>query len=345
MSVVVDRTRSSWNRVAEQLWGPAIVAAVVFAASLFGILTRPVGFLAILWPANAILLGIMLRNPALASTASWLAAFAAYLAADLLTGGELNITLWLTAANLVGAITGNRLYHLLPARERRLGSPRSVLYLFLVCIGAALVAALTGGGAARVLFGRDLVSGIELWFVTELVNNIIILPAMLSFPGWRRLLDSMDWRVTRRTALALLPAASLAVSCWLGAVVDGPGVIAFPVPALIWCALSYPIFATAVATMMTCAWMQIAIPAGIIELSALSDTLHSINSVRLGIVLIALAPLTVASINATRNEALMKLSHAAEHDGLTGALARGAFMERGCKTVARMSPGGARRRF
>lgn len=40
-----------------------IMALVVCAASLSGILTRPVGFLAALWPANAVLLGLMVRNP------------------------------------------------------------------------------------------------------------------------------------------------------------------------------------------------------------------------------------------------------------------------------------------
>jgi hypothetical protein len=70
-----------------------IVISVIFMASLFGILTRPVGFLAALWPANAILLGMMVRNPRLATIEGWIAAFVGYIAADLATGGEIGVTL------------------------------------------------------------------------------------------------------------------------------------------------------------------------------------------------------------------------------------------------------------
>lgn len=57
--------------------GPLMLGAVVFCACLFGIYTRPVGFLATLWPANAVMLGFMLLRPETARPLGWFAASAA----------------------------------------------------------------------------------------------------------------------------------------------------------------------------------------------------------------------------------------------------------------------------
>lgn len=311
----------------------AVVGSAVFVASLFGILTRPVGFLAAFWPANAILLGLMVRNRNYASLPTWLAAFIAYLIADLATGSELAITLWLTSANMVGVITGYLLFRQLGDNDCALRRPLSVLYLFAISAAAALAAALTGGGAAKVLFGRDFISGLEFWFVTELVNSLVILPVILAFPGFARL-RLTDRRALGRDELArLLPAALLFCSAAASMVIGGPGAIAFPVPALIWCALSYSVFATSALTLVLCAWMLVAASTGLLAVPISPDALGSTSSVRLGIALIALGPLSVASINAAREELLRKLTHSANHDMLTGTLSRRAFMDQGHEIV------------
>ena len=50
------------------------LGVLVFAACLVGIFARPIGFLSAFWPANALLLGILVRYPALARPAAWAAA-------------------------------------------------------------------------------------------------------------------------------------------------------------------------------------------------------------------------------------------------------------------------------
>lgn len=102
------------------LYNAAFVFAVVLIASLFGILTRPMGLLAAVWPANAVLMAFMIRRQELARAECWLAALLAYLTADLMTGGEVYVTLWLTGANLTGVAVG---YHL--QTSGRGGSPAS----------------------------------------------------------------------------------------------------------------------------------------------------------------------------------------------------------------------------
>ena len=83
-----------------------LVFSAVFIAALLGILTRPSAYLAAFWPANAVLLGLMVREPRLALAHGWASAIARYLAADFLTGGKLLPTLALTAANLCGVVAG-----------------------------------------------------------------------------------------------------------------------------------------------------------------------------------------------------------------------------------------------
>ncbi|MDR7221561.1 diguanylate cyclase [Aminobacter aminovorans] len=305
-----------------------IVAGIVFLASFFGILTRPVGFLAAVWPANAILLGMMVRNPSFATPLGWLAAFVGYIVADLSTGGNFFVTLWLTIANITGALTGYLLFRLVPESDRWLQRPSSVLHLFAICCAVALAASTAGGGAARLLFGKDFLSGITFWFITELVNSLIILPVLLTFPGFRRLRE--HWPASLSPALLqhALPMLVLVASVALAIMLGGPGALAMPIPALLWCSLTYRTFTTSVLTMLLCTWLLISIPANLIPLPELPDPLRSLDSLRLGIALMALCPLTVASINAARVELIERLSRAANHDSLTGALSRGAFIER-----------------
>ncbi|MBX3529318.1 MAG: hypothetical protein KF849_01845 [Rhizobiaceae bacterium] len=75
MSIVSTSPDVHGERGSGSLEGFLIVTGAVVAASLFGITTRPAGFLAAIWPANAILLGIMLRWPSLASVQNWIGAF------------------------------------------------------------------------------------------------------------------------------------------------------------------------------------------------------------------------------------------------------------------------------
>lgn len=310
----------------------AVIALVVFAACLFGILTRPVGFLAAFWSANAILAGLMVRNPRMSTWLGWSGAFTGYVIADLITGTGLLITLWLTAANLAGALVIFWLFRSLTEEDdRRLKRPLSVLYLFLICAAGAAAAALLGGGAAIVLFGRGVLTGYAFWFTTEIVNSIIILPVILTAPepsrfvyAWRRF--EFRWSITLEK---VAPLVALVASVIAGIFVGAPGAIAFPVPALLWCAISYNLFSIAILTLGFSLWQMAAVSLGILPLPESLDLLNSIISMRLGITLLALGPLTVASINTARNDLIRQLQRSATYDFLTDALARSAFMNRG----------------
>ena len=123
--------------------GAVCVAGIVFAASLFGILTRPDGMLAVLWPANALLTAAFVRGRAMNTPLGWCAAFIAYMAADLLTGNDIYTAIWLTGANLAGVAVGVILLRRLSVEDRNLRRPQSVQYLCLTGAGAALAAAIS----------------------------------------------------------------------------------------------------------------------------------------------------------------------------------------------------------
>ena len=78
-----------------------IVGIIIFVCALAGILGRPLFFLAIFWPANAVLLGLFLRYKNLRNIGGWLGAFTSFMLADLVTGNYFILTLFLSIANVL----------------------------------------------------------------------------------------------------------------------------------------------------------------------------------------------------------------------------------------------------
>ncbi|WP_263356260.1 GGDEF domain-containing protein [Acidicapsa ligni] len=324
------------SRSPRQIRHAALIFGVVFAAAAFSTLTRSLGPLSAFWPANALLLGLLVRKPERSSLLAWICAFLAYVAADQLVGNSIWITLWLTGANLAGVLTGLTLFKRLTPDDRRLRRPESVLYLFVICVVAAGVTALVGAGATPIVYGRNPMIGFGVWFTTELANSIMMLPLVLAAPGLplqvlkRQRSGDQPWIKKKR----LIPGGIFLLSIVLASIVGGPGAIAIPVPALIWCAFSYDLFSTAAMTLLFSWWQISNVTASVLALSFSGDAMKQMMSVCLGIALLAIGPLSVACINASRNELLQNLNHAATHDYLTQALARGAFMQHGDSSLS-----------
>jgi diguanylate cyclase (GGDEF)-like protein len=314
-----------------------LVCAVVFLASLFGIMTRPLGFLAAVWPANAILLGMLIANPRLARLAGWLAALAGFLLAGFVTGDTLGTNLWLTGANIGGVAAGYLLFCRLDLQDRRLRGPRSMLQLFLVTTVAAACAALIGAGLVPALFHRNLSTGLAFWFITELSNYVITLPVLLTAPAWSEHRAAGSWRnLSIPSPRNALPVVAVCASLAGAIIVGGPGSIAFAVPALMWCALTYTLFPMSVITFMASLAMLIAESAGMMALPPGSDYIGNAMSFRLGITLIALAPLTITSILAIQKDLLARLDLAASRDGLTGIQTRSVYLDKSAQLLERV---------
>ncbi|SFU89693.1 GGDEF domain-containing protein [Pseudoduganella namucuonensis] len=307
-----------------------LIGVVIYACSIFGIYTAPPGVLAAFWPANAVLLGLLVRRDHPPGLAHWLAAAAGYMLASLYMDHGWAKSVMLACTNMLGVAVGHILLARLDEAHQGLRHPRSMMRFLLVVVGASAAAGVSGIFVNPVLFGGSHAYGFAFWFCTELVSYIAILPVMLTLPDARRWLKDhrrrADWPQWRLEYLA--PLAAFAGSLWLGTQLGGPGAIAYPVPAMLWCALSYSLFATAGITLLFSMWTLLAIASGTLVLGASVDSPQAIMSLRVGVTLTALAPLTVASVMVARNELLERLKYAASHDHLTQVLNRSGFMLR-----------------
>ena len=306
---------------------------LIFGACLVGIFARPIGFLSAFWPANALLLGLLVRYPHLARPPAWLAAAAGYVAADLLTGSAWGMALWLNAANLLGATAGWLVLRRLDERIRRLQRTASALYLLLAALVASTVGALAGCGAAPVYFNAPWTDLLSLWFSTELMNYMLIVPVVLAAPhaddppqatqgGLQGM--SLLWRVA--------PISSLLLAEGIRTVIGGPGMLAFVVPGLLWCALSYSAFTASLLSLVVCLWTMAGVATGVLNFTPAHA--GDVFSLRVGVTLLALGPLAVACASAARADALRRLDYAVRHDDLTGVLARRALLKQGARLLA-----------
>ncbi len=121
---------------------------------------------------------------------------------------------------------------------------------------------------------------------------------------------------------------------WVG----GPGGVAFPVAALLWCALTYTVFTTALISFMSCTVQFAGAAAGFFDVPLEPVHAHSLVSIRPGIALLSLGPLAVAVSNASRAEALARLDRAVARPGRP-VCSRAA---RSCRTRASAQPPGRR---
>ena len=304
---------------------------------MFGLATRSAGLLAAIWPTTAVLLGAMVRWPRLASPVGWATVVIGLPADNILNGGIPADALLQSGADLSAILTGYFLFSRLDAADRCLRHPMSVLYLAAIVVTASAMAGLVGIVAYPILFGRIPMSSWSVWMATELVNYIAILPVVLAFPtiSWRWLVDRRrgarwEWFAPPE----IIPSLALVASCIGGLLVGGPGAVAFPVPALLWCAVTYSLFSTAVLTLLFSAWTLTAISLGDFVVLLDHQSQHTLMSIRLGIALMAIAPITVASVMSARNQLLAGLQHLATHDPLTDLLNRRAFSDIAGKQLA-----------
>ena len=310
------------------LWPVLILFAAVLTASLFGIWSRPTGFLASIWPANAVMSGILLRLPGAARWPGWIAGMAAFLSADLLTGAGLLKAVMLNSANLAGVALAYAIMSRLSPATLQLRQPLSVLYILAASAAGALASGLCGGLAYPFLFGGDFIPGFTLWWVSEVTNYVAILPIFLSAPPLRQWPAARNWlqRPLRREDLA--PLLAVLVSCLGVWGIGGPGGIAFPVLALFWCGLVYPVFLTAVLTLLCSSFALLIISAAHQPGPADHFDLSGLISIRLGVAVIAVAPVMLSVVIADRNKLVTELRYLSNHDSLTGTVNRAAFYGR-----------------
>lgn len=293
-----------------KLTTPLILGLIVFAAALFGIMTRLSGHLSFFWIANAVLLGVMVRQPAFVKPACWVAAGLGFVAADILTGSPWSKSFLLTTANMAGVYAGILMYRWIGCRARMFKNPTCMWHLIGIAAAASAAAAFSGITLSVLRFdpiygSLPLTYGALLWFVTEFTNYIVVLPLMLALPD--RIL-AREWvrklRGTRWTFKDVSPVAAYFLCLLLMPLIEGPGLLAFPLPALLWCAVVYSVVTTEYLTFAFAVLVLLFVSVELVGIHFYADSSLNILSLRLGVALASLAPLMVSIVMASRNEAL-----------------------------------------
>lgn len=300
---------SDRRRLNPEIFAMLVLGGAVLASAALGILLRPAGNLSAFWPANAVLLGLLVRFPQLARASGWAAAAVAFVLADVASGSSWTKAGLLTLCNMVGAAVGYVFMARLSPKDRLLERPASLVSVMLIVLAASTVTSVFGGLATVLLFHGDPASGFFIWLATELANYIVILPIVLTFPGLAAL---KRWFVglirTPPKLRAAAPLITYVVCLAMVPMVGGPGALAFPVPSLLWCALTYGLPASALLTLSFAVWTLVILSMTTASLTHLSGL--ELVSLRLGVMLVALAPITVASVMAERNQLLREATAA-----------------------------------
>jgi signal transduction histidine kinase len=291
-----------------QLRDPLIVFAVVLGSALGGILLQPHGLLSSFWFANAILLGTMLRRPGMATSSGWAAAVAGFLVADLTMGSGLLRTGLLTLGNMAGIAVAFVMFRRLTPDMLALRSAFAPLVLTVITLTGSMAAGLVGMWANPLLFNGSPQEGFLFWTVSEFTNYMAILPLTLTAtmsltaltPAGRVEIDMVK----------IAPALACIMGAILALVMPGSGSVLFPMPGLIWCALTYNVGSVAAMSGLVAAWMLVAPAMGWIEAGILLETPAQTLNFRLGIALALLGPISIASVMSARRESLREAAAA-----------------------------------
>lgn len=269
-----------------------------------------------LYPVAAVLFGLLVRFPELARAKFWLAMYSGMLAADVAQGQNFEQALWLNACLLLQVLIGCALLSVRPLTG--LYEPKNALYLFFVAIFSVAI-----GASLAMPMSIDYVqqSATQIWlswFSGQFATMMLVAPVFICWPGRLR-----GYELSLQD---LVPITSVLVMIVLARLVEGPGAMAFVLPALLWCAMRYRIFTLSLIILVV---GTLEIMHGFNALSALAlDVGEAMHSVRLGVAMMVLSPLLVATATHAHQQLLARTQHHANHDFLTAALTRRAFTQK-----------------
>ncbi len=319
------------DSVVENLICLVSLAIILFLANAYSIYTRPLGSLGLIEPANAILLGLLVSHPRFANIYGYIGAIIGYFAAYRLEGVAFTPSVMVIATKLSGVCVGHFLLCCLSEDHRKLRRPQSVFLLFLIVTAASATAGVLAGVANPILQNTDPFAGWLYWFASEMANYMLVLPIMLYMPGmpWARIVTFLKSERRRTDGFVRIetffPLLAFAASSVVALFIGGHGSIAFPIPALLWCAITYNQWITAVLMLFYAMWM---LASGTTMIEAMPGELQpqtSLLSLRLGIAFAVIGPQLIVSLMAIRRELTRRLDGLASHDQLTGLLNERAF--------------------
>ncbi|HII0109278.1 TPA: GGDEF domain-containing protein, partial [Klebsiella variicola] len=228
---------------------PVRDALVLFTLTLLlhflGAMLRLVQELSFFWPLNAVMAGIFARYVWLNRSYFYAVCFAAMLVYDGLTSrwGMGFASLLINFSNIVFIVVLAQLVLWDKRRADSMPGPINALNLFCFCLFAALLCAAVGALGSVDVERATFIPQLADWFSEQFSTAVLILPFILTL--------TLPSALSGFRFRQLLPALALVLSIALGVAVGGAGSITFPLPALIWCAVRYPLPLTCLLTFLT----------------------------------------------------------------------------------------------
>lgn len=297
-------------------------ATIFILTTLFyfvGAELRLVEALSLFWPLNGVMAGIFARYVYLNRLHYYAVCYVAMLLYDAVTTNWGMASVVINLSNMIFIVV----VAVLVQRDKRLmkktPDPLNALRLFNYCLIAALLCALLGAVGSVGIDSHTFWPLFADWFSEQFSTGVLIVPCMLTvkMPGNETLgLDKM------------LPVLALIVSVGASVVIGGAGSLAFPLPALIWCAVRYSLPATCLLTFVTGAVEIVLVANSIINIAVAAPlSTPMMFSARLGIATMAICPVMVSVSVAAINSLIKQVSLRADFDFLTHVYSRSGLYE------------------
>lgn len=299
------------------------VVGILFLTAAFyflGTRLKLVEDLSVFWPLNSIMTGIFVRNAFLSRPLYYFVCYLTMAVCESINSHWGWFPLAINIPNIIFIALVSRLLLRYWSRSRAGIQTIDALNLFKYCLTGALLCALFGALVSMSIDARGFPLLFADWFSEQFATGVLILPCMLT----------MSWPAFRNkiTADKIYPLIAVALSLVASVLVGGAGSLAFPLPALIWCAVRFTLPASCLVTFFT----------GVIEIVLVANSLIEINnyatfltsqmiSARLGIATIAICPLIVSVSVAAINRLMIQLARRADYDYLTGVYSRSGLHE------------------
>ncbi|MGG7447056.1 diguanylate cyclase [Kosakonia oryzendophytica] len=299
-------------------------AAVIFIlTTLFyflGAMMRLVEELSLFWPLNAVMAGVFARYAFLHRWQYYLISYIAMLAYDAITTSWGTASLIINFSNMVFIITMAHLITWERSQMIKAPEPINALRLFGYCMFAALLCAFFGAIGSVGINGQGFLLLLADWFSEQFSTGVLILPCMLTMI-WPR--EPLQFK-----ARQLLPIGAVMVSVLASVVIGGAGSLAFPLPALIWCAVRYPLPLTSLVTLLTGGVEIMLVANGTINIFLGSPMeMPHMFSARMGIATMAICPVIVSVSVEKINRLIRQVSLRADFDFLTRVYSRSGLYE------------------
>lgn len=290
----------------------------------FGASLRLIDELSLFWPLNAVLAAVFVRNPFLNRPVYYVLCYSAMVVYDAFTthwGWQSAI---INLSNMLFIITVARLLLRYSKIQDESNWALNVFNLFYTCLIGAILSSLLGsiGSTGPSSDYRQFISLFTDWFSEQFSTAVLMMPFLLvaKWPQWKTL---PDFQLSK-----LYPLLGVVISVLASIVIGGAGSLAFPLPALIWCAIRYPLPVTALLTLLTGGAEFILQANSIVAIHPNEPlVICEMFSVRLGISTMAICPLIVSVSVDAINRLIKQTSLRADYDYLTGVYSRSGLYE------------------